>query len=237
MKLLENETYFTGVVRKDRNGVPQLKADNKMIRGEYDMKFCKDANIMAVKWIDNKAVHVISTRINAEILTAERRIKGDANKIKVFCPAIIKDYNKHMGGVDLNDRLKITHELDRRGTRYYLRIAFDMFDQAIVNSRIVFNTINPENKLNGKEYRLKVSEGIVKGYCIRKRNPTNNEISTGFKTCNIGGNHLPIFTERKRCYVCFKIFRKDVKSFIQCSACSVSLCLNKDRNCFKDYHQ
>ena len=57
-----------------------------------------------------------------------------------------------MGGVDINDRMKSTHEQDRRGRRYYLRLAFDMFDQLMVNSRIVINTLSTENQLNANMY-------------------------------------------------------------------------------------
>ena len=133
---------FVGVVRKDRKGLPSFKDDKKMIRGEYEMFYCKNEKLMAVKWIDNKPVHVISSKMISDISKAERRIKGQKEKIRVDCPDVIKLYNKYMGGVDINDRMKSTHEQDRRGRRYYLRLTFDMLDQLIVNSRIVFNTLN-----------------------------------------------------------------------------------------------
>ena len=74
----------------------------------------------------------------SEISNDERRVKGQKDKVRVDCPILVKLYNKHMGGVAINDRMKSTHEQDRRGRRYYLRLAFDMLDQLMVNSRIVF---------------------------------------------------------------------------------------------------
>ena len=45
-----------------------------------------------------------------------------------------------MGGVDKHDRLKVAYEVDRRSkTRFYIRIAFDMMDQLLVNANILYN--------------------------------------------------------------------------------------------------
>ena len=229
---------YVGVVRKDRKGLPAFKEDKKMARGDHEMFHCKEENLMALKWIDNKSVHIISSIINAETSHAERRVKGQKEKVRVECPELIKMYNKHMGGVDINDRMKSTHEQDRRGRRYYLRLAFDMLDQLMVNSRIVFNTLNTENQLNAKEYQLAIARGIVSGFTSRSRNasaaPIKVKQSISSKVVVV--DHMPIFGSRERCKYCAKI-GKDLKSFIRCSTCNIALCLNKDRNCFQEYHQ
>ena len=229
---------YLGVVRKDRKGLPAFKDDKKMARGDHEMFYCKEENLMALKWIDNKSVHIISSIINAETSNAERRIKGQKEKVRVECPELIKMYNRHMGGVDINDRMKSTHEQDRRGRRYYLRLAFDMFDQLMVNSRIVFNTLNTENQLNAKEYQLVIARGIVDGFTSRSRSasaaPIKLKQSISSKVVVV--DHMPIFGSRDRCKYCAKI-GKDLKSFIHCSTCNIALCLNKDRNCFQEYSQ
>ena len=229
---------YVGVVRKDRKGLPAFKDDKKMARGDHEMFFCKEENLMALKWIDNKSVHIISSIINAETSHAERRVKGQKEKVRVECPELIKMYNKHMGGVDINDRMKSTHEQDRRGRRYYLRLAFDMLDQLMVNSRIVFNTLNTENQLNAKEYQLVIARGIVDGFTSRSRSasaaPIKVKQSISSKVVVV--DHMPIFGSRDRCKYCWKI-GVDLKSYIHCSTCNIALCLNKDRNCFQEYHQ
>ena len=50
------------------------------------MLYCKEANLMALKWIDNKAVHIISSVINSGVAKVERRKKGQAEKMRVDCP-------------------------------------------------------------------------------------------------------------------------------------------------------
>ena len=80
--------------------------------------------------------------------------------------------------VPIHDRLKATNEQDRRGKRFYLRLGFNMLDQVIVNSRIVYNTLNPKNALSAKEYLLKISQGIVHGLSSRSHNSGLNPLLT-----------------------------------------------------------
>ena len=55
-----------------------------------------------------------------------------------YCPAVIREYNTYMGGVDLCDQMKVSYEVDRRGkVRFYLPVFFDFLDISVVNSRIV----------------------------------------------------------------------------------------------------
>ena len=44
-----------------------------------------------------------------------------------------------------------------------------MFDKLMANSRILFNTLNPDAKLDAKEYHLKIARGIVDGFSSRER--------------------------------------------------------------------
>ena len=39
-----------------------------------------------------------------------------------------------------------------------------MFNQLMANSRIAFNTLNPDAKLDAKEYHLKIARAIVDGF-------------------------------------------------------------------------
>ena len=94
-RLQDRDLSFVGVVRKDRKGLPKFKEDKRMERGEYEMLYCKEANLMALKWIDNKAVHIISSVINSDVAKVERRKKVQAEKMRVDCPEIMKNYNKY----------------------------------------------------------------------------------------------------------------------------------------------
>ena len=156
---------------------------------------------MALKWIDNKSVHMVTSLINSNVGNVEGRKKGQSEKIRVDCPGIVKHYNQHMGDVDLNDRMKSTHEQDRRAKLYYLRLAFDIFDQLMMNSRIVYNTLNPEDKLSAKDHQLRISEGIVAGFSSRSRGTSTHKISQQLDKIqlDLGAPHLPMWGKRHRC--------------------------------------
>ena len=210
IKLLEEGIYFTGVTRVDRVGLPKFKLDKEMDRGEYQTFYCQEKPMNAVKWIDNKAVVILTTKspCDEEIEVLQRK-KGEAEKIKVKCPAVIADYNKHMGDVDLHDRLNISFQVDRRSKlRFYLRLAFDQIDQCVVNSRIAYNTVFPNCKMSSKDYRVQLARGVVAGLSSRQRAVSvnmqrNRSIHTKATDDHTNGEllgqgkHLPIWTETR----------------------------------------
>ena len=77
--------------------------------------------------------------------------------MNVNCPTAINVYNAHMGGVDLMDELQSAYRIDRRSKfRFNLRLFFDLFDVACVNSYIIHKTL--ENKeLRLKDYKLLIA--------------------------------------------------------------------------------
>ena len=66
-------------------------------------------------------------------------------------------FSLHSQFYSLSNCLKKTHGQDRRSRKYYFWLAFDMFDQLMDNSRIVFTTLNTDAKLDAKEYHLKIA--------------------------------------------------------------------------------
>ena len=93
--------------------------------------------------MDNKSVILSSNYFNPkETQQIERRVKSSKDKVKVTCPSVIQKYNQLIGGVDLSDQMEVTYKLDRwRKFRLYLRVFFGFLDIAVVNSKIVYNTV------------------------------------------------------------------------------------------------
>ena len=82
-----------------------------------------------------------------------RRVKDSKEKVKVSCPAIIRDYSMYMGGVDLCDQMKVSYEADRRGkVRFHLRVFFDFLDINAVNSKTMFDKVQSTTVMSSMEF-------------------------------------------------------------------------------------
>ena len=109
MKLLENGIYYTGTVSHARKGMPIFPPDKSMQRGEMSIKWAKvgDKVISAVKWIDNKPVHMITSANGCSNTdTVHRRVKGKPTKTAFPCPDVVKEYNRFMGCVESTQPIK-----------------------------------------------------------------------------------------------------------------------------------
>ncbi|XP_046814165.1 piggyBac transposable element-derived protein 3-like [Vespa crabro] len=79
--------------------------------------------INAVKWYDNKAVHLISTFCEIEPVDIVKRWDKKVNRmIDVQRPNIVKTYNQHMGGINLVDSLIALYRIKIRSKKWYCRI-------------------------------------------------------------------------------------------------------------------
>ena len=120
-----------------------MKRNREKKRVDYQCKFYN--HITCIKWCDNKSVMLLGNHLEeiTSILAVQRKLKGSSFKIPVNSLNGIKLCNSKMDGVDFKDQLKSAYQLDRRSKfRFYLRLFFDLFDVALVNSFIVYSIRN-----------------------------------------------------------------------------------------------
>ncbi|CAH1958842.1 unnamed protein product [Acanthoscelides obtectus] len=134
--------FASGTVRIARLPGCQMKSDaelKKEGRGSFDFCTEKNENIFAVKWFDNKTVHVVSTYIGLQPIENVKRWSSSEKKfIDLPQPYAIQIYNKYMGGVDLNDMLVSLYRIKIGVRRYYLRIIYHLIDICIVNAWLLY---------------------------------------------------------------------------------------------------
>ncbi|CAG4969354.1 unnamed protein product [Parnassius apollo] len=107
----------------------------KKPRGSYAQVVCDKNRLAIVRWNDNKAVTLISSYVGAEpVEKIKRYCKDSKNKVDVDCPQIVKDYNKHMGGVDLADMLISLYKTPFKTRRWYIGIFAQILDICINNA-------------------------------------------------------------------------------------------------------
>jgi hypothetical protein len=100
--------------------------------------------MVAVGWLDNKAVHFISTADTTAINTVERRI--GSVKVLLNAPEVVCNFNKFMGGVDKHDKLRSTFSLGthHKLKKYYVELMLFLLDIVLTNSWIYYKLVNKD---------------------------------------------------------------------------------------------
>lgn len=260
--LAHNGIYSLGTVRRNRImncKLPTEKEIKKDVRGtSYEYVGDLDGiEISSLIWKDNKAVSLLSTFAGQLPLTTIKRYdKHTKSTREISCPFVVKEYNRHMGGVDLLDAILARLKITIKSKKWYIRLFYHFIDMALGNSWILFKKIcttkqSDQEKITFFEFRKQVALCLMK---VGQRNPvkrgrpsqaTVEELMT-LKKKSGPAQHAPpkdvrldqighwiIWTDvRARCKF------PGCKGYAQtsCEKCGVHLCCNKNNNCFKSYH-
>ncbi|CAG4988189.1 unnamed protein product [Parnassius apollo] len=137
-------------------------------RGSYEeqMTSFEGVDLTAVSWKDNKPVTFLSSYVGAEpVSLVERFDKVNKTRIKITCPRVIKEYNAHMGGVDLLDSFIGRYRISMRSRKWYLRIFYHLLDMTVINSWLVYKDLKgteaTSSVLNWCQYRLELAEVLA----------------------------------------------------------------------------
>nr|XP_026491734.1 piggyBac transposable element-derived protein 3-like [Vanessa tameamea] len=248
--LRENYGVFAlGTIRGNRlrgaeKVLPTEKAMKKKPRGHFVESICDKNRLAVVRWNDNKAVTFISSFVASEPIEKIRRYSKDAKaKIDVQCPQIVRQYNRHMGGVDLSDMLISLYKTPFKSRRWYLAIFAQIIDICINNAWLLYrqkHSGNVKSKKPLKAYRYDIYDLLCKvnrsatrkqTESVKVKKPHAPRPLSPLKYDNIG--HFPSTMEEGRCRFCQK------KTVVYCIKCNTRLCFvtgKAPRNCFLNFH-
>ena len=137
-RLQERGMLYTGTARSNRlPGLTLMSQSDlsKKGRRSYDYKVEQINNISAVRWMDSKAVTLLSSKTGLEPMPeAQRWVKKDHAFKTAPLPAVIADYYSHMGGVDLLDAFLMSLRFKMRSRRWYIYLFWHFVMVAIINS-------------------------------------------------------------------------------------------------------
>ncbi|XP_065204445.1 piggyBac transposable element-derived protein 3-like [Planococcus citri] len=255
--LRENYGIFsTGTIMENRLRQCPLQNDKilkKRKRGAYDFKTDNQKKVTVVKWYDNKCVTLISSHLGIHPLEEVKRYnKEKRTKMPVACPKLIKEYNQHMGGVDLADMLIALYRMNMKTHRWYFSIFSQLLDICVNNAWLTYRrnmeAKNEKKIMKLKEFRNSIANSLIssnktkvgrpltmEAHCKQhgtrtKQSPKIAHPTPDIRLDNI--DHYPIVGSLGRCRCCSK-----KRTTYSCSKCNVRLCIVKDSNCFFRYHK
>jgi len=137
-KLLEDmyhdKILCCGTLRSGRKEFPaclyEKETIKRMKRG--DVLWRMKGPVVALTWMDKKAVHVAGTytQAPAQQLPEVNCKQRDSTIQKVACPELVSSYNKYMGGVHKNDQMKSYYPIPVAGKKCWSRVFFDLIDRS-----------------------------------------------------------------------------------------------------------
>lgn len=171
LQLKKRQIWTVGTLRSNRMRGCVLKSEKELRRdGRGSSDWFVDANsgLAIVRWMDSSAVQLSSTHISLEPLSTTKRWDRKCKKyIEVPCPAIVKEYNQHMGGVDLFDMLMSLYKVDHKSNKWYRRVFFWALNLAVVNGWLLYRrhcsqkNIPKRNQYDLVKFTASISEALI----------------------------------------------------------------------------
>lgn len=249
--LFDAQTNCLGTVRPNRVGMPsdlRLKPDGQELqKGEVIYRTMD--KLMALCWLDRKYVNMLSNCNDEKLAETGKKDRDGQHIVKA---QVIIDYNEIMGGVDRVDQLLQYYSFLRKSIKWYKKVAFHLFDVALLNSQILWMKAHPDAKMTGLEFRMTVVEQIIhktgadpSASCKGGR-PSGSVLPT-----RLTARHFPSLippTERRhvvfrQCRLCNKGMgrrhvagddRRRIETKVQCTECGdIPLC---SAPCFGLWH-
>lgn len=101
----------------------------------------RDSPVLALQWVDNKVVSMISIAANASDTVQDNhksKTAGVWNKNDVTQPQVFQTYNRCRNAVDRGNQITTTHNVQRKCKRWWKTLFFHLVDMATVSSFILF---------------------------------------------------------------------------------------------------
>lgn len=255
--------YSLGTARINRVNNCKLSNNVKGRNRGYSEEYVGSAHgidITNVLWQDTKNVVLLSTYVGVlpfrsqEPQTQPSKItrydRKNKQYLEIDCPRIIKEYNRHMGGVDLMDGLMGRYHIRIKTRSSSMRLFYHMIDMAITNSYLLFRRIHPDQEvIQLPKFRAQIADALCTfervpekrtvgrpSLTVQKQKPAAKK--TYSPSCDVrydGVGHLCRALERTGKKTC-KMPNCKSETQMFCIKCNLNLCCAPNRNCFEDFH-
>ena len=158
--LRDNGFGVCGTVRVNRCGLPAAMKES--VRKGETKAIQVDNSMLAIKWMDKRAVTALTTIHEDTAVAVERRSRrAPGGRETVMKPQAIVEYNRYMGGVDHAEQLLSYYGFGHRTVKWWRRAFFLLLDMAVVNSYILYTLQNPDKRrLSHEQLRVTLATDL-----------------------------------------------------------------------------
>ena len=160
--LRDNGFGACGTVRVNRHGLPAAMKEN--VRKGETKAIQLDNSMLAIKWMDKRAMTALTTIHEDTAVAVERRNRhAPGGWETVIKPQTIVEYNRYMGEVDHADQLLSYHGFGHHTVKWWRRAFFFLLDMAVVNSFILYTLENPDKRrrLTHEQFRFTLATDLM----------------------------------------------------------------------------
>lgn len=248
----------TGTILESRRDFPvNLKNSRQWAKGRFrgSMRWERDPPCLAIQWLDNRVVSLLTTIDNANVKDhVTRKVKTGGREwtaVEVQRPGAIANYNKFLNAVDRSDQILGTHNVQRKCVKWWKTLFSHLIDIVVANSFILFKEQQvqfpdePALKRTADYSLAHFREEIVRQLCDFPEYDHPPVHTTARPACPPPDHgpflteHIPMVSEeRKMCVVCWKREKKCCKVQTFCSApqCRRHMYITSEKNCFQLFH-
>ncbi|CAK1578837.1 unnamed protein product [Parnassius mnemosyne] len=153
--LAKQGIHSLGTIQRNRLGktcklpTKQDVMKSSIPRGSYEeyVTNFEGIDMTTVSWKDNKQVVLASTYVGAcPVGNIERFDKKEKKRILITCPKLIREYNMHMGGVDLMDSFLGRNRIRMKSRKWYMRIFYHLLDLTVINSWVLYKKVEEKKR-------------------------------------------------------------------------------------------
>ena len=233
-----------GTVRLNRRGLPE-KITSKSAMTKRDVRRKTEKGLLSMKWMDKRAVSMISTIHDSLMVSSQRRSRfADGGHESVQKPQCVVEYNSHMGGVDLSDQLVTYYNFAHRTVKWWRLVFFHLLETSIVNAYVMYTeSTQSARKLSHVNFRIELAKGLLQqaGEEIDVSSQFASRCEAVPPPLRLTGRHFPEVPRtatgrpaQLECVVCSKQKgRGKVTTTYRCKSCIKALCVVP---CFELYH-
>ncbi|XP_071129298.1 piggyBac transposable element-derived protein 4-like [Mytilus edulis] len=236
----------TGTVRSNRRGIPQFLKDKKLTN-KGDLSVMSNGPLNCVKFLDGKAVFMLSTIHKTNLVNTRRRDRETNDYIRK--PSVVNYYNKYMGGVDRSDQMITYINSVVKSFKWWKKVIFHVLAIAVLDAYTLYKADHPN--ITHKAFRRQLITELVSNNPIesdkvgRPSNAKLERLSERHFISRIVGVGKKKNIARL-CKVCNEAEKNNVnmnnlqkrkrpghETCYECRECNVSLCIEP---CFKIWH-